>query len=92
MRREIIAIHLHKRSLDPRGFDLDVLATASEGFTGAGIEQAIVSAIYAGRASHSEPSTESIHTQLDATQPLSVVMEAQISQLRHWAQGRTVAA
>ncbi|MBK5941967.1 AAA family ATPase [Halochromatium roseum] len=92
VRREIFMIHLHKRGLDPSGFSLDDLAAASEGFTGAGIEQAIVSAIYAARASNQEPSTESIRGQLGATQPLAVVMEAQIAGLRQWARGRTVAA
>src|SRR5207244_7352184 len=34
-RREILRIHLEKRFLDPATFDLDALAAASEGFSGA---------------------------------------------------------
>ena len=46
VRAEIFALHLARRKLDPASFDLPALATASEGFSGAEIEQAIVSALY----------------------------------------------
>lgn len=92
VRLEILMIHLKKRGLEPQRFDLDALADASEGFTGAGIEQAVVSAIYAARAANQEPDSDAIRGQLAATQPLSVVMEAQIAELRQWAQRRTVLA
>jgi hypothetical protein len=92
VRREIFRIHLEKRDLDPAVFDLDRLAEASDGFSGAGIEQAVVSALYASRAGDSEPTTESVLAEVDGTQPLSVVMEAQIAQLRQWASDRTVPA
>jgi SpoVK/Ycf46/Vps4 family AAA+-type ATPase len=45
-RQEIFRIHLAKRHLDPERFDLAALAEASEGFTGAEIEESIVSARY----------------------------------------------
>ena len=45
-RAACFAIHLRSRGLDPGGFDLERLAQASDGFTGAGIEQAVVSALY----------------------------------------------
>jgi SpoVK/Ycf46/Vps4 family AAA+-type ATPase len=92
VRREIFRIHVEKRDLDPAAFDLDRLAEASDGFSGAGIEQAVVSALYASRAGDSEPNTESVLAEVDGTQPLSVVMEAQIAQLRQWASDRTVPA
>jgi hypothetical protein len=43
-------IHLLKRALDPRQFDLAMLAQASEGFSGSEIEQAIVSSMYTAHA------------------------------------------
>src|SRR5215813_9878352 len=43
-RREIFTIHLRKRKRDPRLFDLTALAAASDGFSGAEIEQAVVAA------------------------------------------------
>ena len=92
VRREIFRIHLRRRDLDPDRFDLDRLAEASDGFTGAGIEQAVVSALYAARSNQGPPSTSSVIAELEGTQPLSVVMDAQIARLRQWAQGRTVPA
>ena len=44
-RREIFAVHLAKRKRDPARFDLDALAAAAEGFSGAEIEQAVVAAL-----------------------------------------------
>ena len=92
VRRAIFRIHLANRGLDPAGFDLDRLAEASDGFTGAGIEQAVVSALYAARAASAGPDTEAVLAELEGTQPLSVVMDAQIARLRQWARGRTVPA
>src|SRR5947208_7240325 len=45
-RKEIFGIHLEKRGRVPDGFDLDALAKRSEGFSGAEIEQAIVSGLF----------------------------------------------
>jgi SpoVK/Ycf46/Vps4 family AAA+-type ATPase len=92
VRAEIFAIHLARRDLDPRTFDLERLAEASEGFTGAGIEQAVVSALYSGEGSGAVPDTRALLDELGRTQPLSVVMEERIGALRRWARGRTVPA
>ena len=45
-RREIFRIHLAKRKRDPAKFDLDALARMSDGFSGAEIEEAIISGLY----------------------------------------------
>ncbi|BCU07183.1 AAA family ATPase [Allochromatium tepidum] len=93
IRRDIFAIHLRRRGLNPDHFDLDALAEASEGFTGAGIEQAVVSAYFADSTREGAAiTTETLLTELVNTQPLSVVMDAQIERLRARAQGRTVPA
>jgi len=92
VRRDIFAIHLRQRGLDPARFDLDTLAEASEGFTGAGIEQAVVSALYAGKDGERGIDTQQLLAELAGTQPLAVVMDAQIEALRAWARERTVPA
>lgn len=92
VRAEIFAIHLRSRGLDPARFDLERLAAASEGFTGAGIEQAVVSALYGGEAQVRAADTDSLLVELGGTQPLAVVMDSQIQALRAWARGRTVPA
>ena len=96
VRKEIFRIHLQRRELDASRFDLEQLAEASDGFSGAGIEQAVVSALYAARADSSAPAsgptTAQVLAEIEGTQPLSVVMDRQIAALRQWAHGRTVAA
>jgi SpoVK/Ycf46/Vps4 family AAA+-type ATPase len=92
VRRDIFAIHLRQRDLDPAGFDLDLLADLSEGFSGAGIEQAVVSALYAAQARDTRPDTGDIAAEIEHTQPQAVVMDRQIAELRAWARGRTVPA
>ena len=92
VREAIFRIHLDRRGLEPAGFDLPLLAAASVGFSGAGIEQAVVSAIYSAQASDTPVGTDLLIAELEGTQPLSVVMEAQIRELRAWARDRTVPA
>jgi SpoVK/Ycf46/Vps4 family AAA+-type ATPase len=92
VRGEIFAIHLDKRQLDPKRFDLGQLAAASAGFTGAEIEQAIVAARYAAGARDTTATTELILDELANTKPLSVVRAEDIQRLRDWANGRTVSA
>jgi SpoVK/Ycf46/Vps4 family AAA+-type ATPase len=92
VREAIFAIHLRKRALDPAAFDLAQLATAAEGYSGAEIEQAVVSALYAARARNEALATSHIASCIAATRPLSVVMGEKISWLREWARERTVSA
>lgn len=92
VRERIFEIHLRRRGLEPAGFDLPLLAQASEGFSGAGIEQAVVSAVYAAESEDTPVSTQTLLAELSRTQPLSVVMAEPIAELREWARGRTVPA
>ena len=91
-RKAIFSVHLSKRKRDPSGFDLDALAAASEGFSGAEIEQAVVSGLYTAFAEGKELDTKHIIDELRATKPLSVVRHEAIADLRLWAQDRTVMA
>jgi SpoVK/Ycf46/Vps4 family AAA+-type ATPase len=91
-RREIFSIHLARRHRDPAAFDLGALATASEGFSGAEIEQAVVAALYTAFARRVELSTEHILDEIKATKPLSVTRAEEVEELREWARGRAVPA
>lgn len=91
-RKEIFAVHLKKRKRDPSAFDLDALADGSDGFSGAEIEQAVVSALYTAFARNSDLTTQLIFDELRATRPLSVTRKEEVAALRAWAQGRTVPA
>lgn len=84
-RREIFAIHLAKRGRDPLGFDLNRLARQSEGFSGAEIEQAVISGLYDAFEADRDLNDEDILRNLSDTVPLSHTFEAQIGALRNWA-------
>jgi SpoVK/Ycf46/Vps4 family AAA+-type ATPase len=91
-RETIVAIHLRKRRLDPGRFDRAALARLSEGFSGAEIEQAVVSACYGAAAAGRTAGQADVERALASTRPLSVVMAESVQALRDWARDRTVAA
>ncbi len=91
IRKSIFQIHLASRNQDPAKFELDQLAKETRGFSGAEIEQAIVSAIYAAQARRSTLNSQFILAEIKRTRPLSVVMAERIDELRRWAKDRTVA-
>ncbi len=91
-RAEILRLHLKHRGEAPERFDLRELARAARGFSGAEIEQAIVSALYEARAGRFPLDTAGILVALRSTRPLSVVRAEQIAALRAWAAGRCLAA
>lgn len=92
VRAEIFALHLTRRKLPVEGFDLTALATASAGFSGAEIEQTIVSALYDAAGSGAPPEQAHLLEALAQTRPLSVLMREQVDALRAWAQSRCVPA
>ncbi len=92
VRREIFSIHLAKRDYSMDADALTVLAEASDGFSGAEIEQAVVAAIYTSAAQGQDLSCSLVLEEIRNTSPLSVVMAEKIAGLRQWADGRTVSA
>ena len=89
-RRQIFSIQLTKRKRNPAAYDLDRLATAAEGFSGAEIESSVQTALYAAFARKQELSTEDLLTALASTVPLSVTRSEEVDKLRAWARGRAV--
>lgn len=86
-RESILSIHLRKRKQDPAGLDLEQLVAASEGFSGAEIEQAIISALATAFADRQPLDTARIREALETSPPLSVTMKEKIDDLRAWAKG-----
>jgi SpoVK/Ycf46/Vps4 family AAA+-type ATPase len=91
-RKTIFAIHLKGHKPGPEGFDIDALAQAAEGFSGAEIQQAVASALYAAFAKKTGLTTEMILKEIHSTFPLSVTMREKVEALREWARDRTVPA
>jgi len=92
VRKEIFAIHLKKRHRDAGQFDLEALAKTSEGYSGAEIEQAVISALHEAYANKTDLDTNRLLSALRTSPPLSVTMAESVECLRAWAEGRCVPA
>jgi ATP-dependent 26S proteasome regulatory subunit len=92
VRSALFALHLKKRGRDVASFDLPKLAAASDGFSGAEIEQAIVAGLYTAFAQNQQLSTEILLGEIRGTQPLSVTRAEDIQAIRDWAKNRAVPA
>ncbi len=87
-RTEIFRIHLAKRRRDAEQFNLEALVDASKDFSGAEVEEAIVSGLYDAFYGQQELTTEHVLEALHQTVPLAKTMDEQINRLRSWAEGR----
>ena len=87
-RAAIWDIQIRKYGRDPSKFDIAGLAKATDGFTGAEIEQAFVDALYAAFVEGREPTDLTVTMVLNETVPLSRLMGESIAALRTWARGR----
>lgn len=91
-RRAILEAHLKRRNRSPADFDLDLIAHLSEGFSGAEIEQAVITALYDAFTQGVELQTVHLAESVNSTRPLSVVMGEKVQALRQWASQRCVPA
>jgi SpoVK/Ycf46/Vps4 family AAA+-type ATPase len=91
-RGEVFAIHLKRRGQTLEAFDLNRLAQAADGFSGAEIEQAVVAALYQAHTAKRLLTQDDLLAEMRLTKPLSVVMAEKMAELRTWAAGRTVMA
>ncbi len=87
-RTDIWRIHLLKRNRNPDDFALNSLAMASDGLSGAEIEQAIIAALYDAFDQNRPLTMDDLLTVLQETIPLSTMMEEEIAGLRAWAKQR----
>ena len=87
-RTQIFEIHFKKRNRDPEKFDVASLVETSRGFSGAEIEQAIISAMYDAFSQERDVETDDVRNALEETFPLSKTMEEKITHLRRWADQR----
>lgn len=91
-RSEIATIHLRRRGRNVSNFNIEAIVENSDGYTGAEIEQAIVSALHDAFAAGSDLTTDRIVSALTSSPPISVVQAERIADLRAWAAGRCVPA
>jgi len=91
-RLEILRIHLQRRSVQPDSLPLDLMANRTEGWTGAEIEQFVVSALTAARLDNQPLSDTHLYDALKEIVPLSRTMKEQVAAIRGWAFERAVRA
>ncbi|HJZ98553.1 MAG TPA: AAA family ATPase [Candidatus Solibacter sp.] len=91
-RIDIFRIHLVRRGLDPAKFQLDQLTEFTTGWTGAEIEQCVVSAITRTRLEDRELTNTDLVRIAAKIVPLSRTMHEQINHIRAWAFERAVKA
>ena len=89
-REAIIKIHLEKRGLPPAQFDMPCLAKNCEGFSGAEIEQAVLSSLYSASGANEKIASKHVLEQLKLTRPLSVIKAESVDFLRNWAKERSI--
>ena len=91
-RIDILKIHLGRRGIDATGFDLERLAAYTKGWTGAEIEQTVVSAMTKARLNDQEVSEQDLLRAAGELVPLARTMKEQINHIRTWAFERAVRA
>ena len=91
-RKQIFALELARRNRRPAEFDLDRVAAAARGYSGAEIQAAVQAALYASFSSKQPLATGSLIDALAMTVPLSATRAEEIQELRNWARARAVPA
>ena len=91
-RKQIFSIQLAKRKRTPAEFDLDKVALASKGYSGAEIDAAVQGALYAAYSEKKPVTTQSLIDALGQTVPLSTTRAEEIEAMRQWARTRAVPA
>ncbi|HWD42022.1 MAG TPA: AAA family ATPase [Fimbriimonas sp.] len=87
-REQVFSIHLTKRKRDLKDFNLKALAKATDGFSGAEIEQVVIGALYVAYDANRELLQKDLLAEAKAAVPLSVMMSEEIDELRTWAEMR----
>lgn len=91
-RKQILLIQLARRKRNASGFDLDQIAAAAKGYSGAEIDAAVEGALYAVYSERRPLTTQAIMNALARTVPLSTTRSEEIAALREWARTRAVPA
>jgi MoxR-like ATPase len=84
-RAEILRIHLRRRNRDAARFDLPALVAASDRFSGAELEEAVVSGLYRAFNAGRDLETADVQAEMLATTPLAVASADNIRALMAWA-------
>jgi len=88
----IFQVHLTRRGVDSSGFNFAQLMDFTRGWTGAEIEQCVISALTRARLADREATESDLVNAAVGGIPLSRAMKEQINHIRQWAFQRAVRA
>jgi ATP-dependent 26S proteasome regulatory subunit len=91
-RKQVFSIQMARRKRNPAEFDLEEVAAAAKGYSGAEIDAAVQGALYAAFSEKKPLSTQLLLDALSQTVPLSTTRAEEIAALREWARTRAVPA
>jgi SpoVK/Ycf46/Vps4 family AAA+-type ATPase len=89
---EIFKIHLSRRGVQTAGINFEQLTKFTPGWTGAEIEQCVISALTKARLANREVTEQDLINVAVKSVPLSRTMKEQINHIRGWAFERAVRA
>ena len=87
-RLAILDIHTRLRGRDPERFDLTTVVEESERFSGAELEQVVISALFKAFAVERDLREEDLVDAVRETVPLAITMDDRLKELREWARPR----
>jgi SpoVK/Ycf46/Vps4 family AAA+-type ATPase len=91
-RLEVFRVHLRRRGVDATSFNLESLKKFTKGWTGAEIEQCVVSAMTTARLQDRAVTETDLFDATANVVPLSKTMKEQVETIRKWAFDRAVRA
>ena len=91
-RKQIFAIQLTRRKRTPADFQLDRVAAAARGYSGAEIESVVQTALYSAYSQKQPLADQHLLDAIHGTVPLSTTRAEEIDSLREWAAKRAVPA
>ncbi len=83
-RAEIFKIHLRLKGRDPDGFDLDKLAAATEGYTGADVREVVLMGLKLAFHAGQELATEHLLAAVPEIRPLSQTDPERVAAMTEW--------
>ncbi|WP_079912063.1 AAA family ATPase [Paenibacillus sp. 32352] len=91
-RQEIWHIHIARKRRNPQLFDLNALAEASEGYSGAEIEKVLEAAMFYAFSQKRDFTTDDMLRAIQSKIPLSITMKEKIEAIRAWGKLRAKSA
>jgi SpoVK/Ycf46/Vps4 family AAA+-type ATPase len=87
-RLNILEIHLRRRQRDPNAFDLVRVAESTEKFSGAELEQVVISALFTAFSARRQLDSADLIDTAREMVPLAITMDDRLKDLREWARPR----